>query len=627
MIALLKIITLLSFLLFTQASIADEPIKQASENKPKTLEELKVAIEKIRRDTNTPAVGIALINKDGPYWVAGLGEADVQKNTKADENTMFRIGSVSKMFVALSVLKLVEEGKLHLTDEVHYLAPEIKFENQWEKTNPVLLVHLLEHTTGWDEMHPIEISLNPSDKTSLREALNFHTDSRKSRWVPGTRYAYNNIGPAVSAYIIEKVTGKKYEDYVQENFLNPLQMDSTSFYKTTEYDKRMATLYTNGIAEKYAYQNYRPSGAVNASAKDMANLLQFFINRGSFAGHALLTNESIIRMETPTSNLGAAKGIRSGYGLHNFTTGHAELGYAFHGHDGALPGVRVALMYSHELQSGYVIMTSTSNGSLWQMTELMAEYLLKDMPKKPIIPAKISEKFKSMSGIYVPLSSRNEILRFKTDLENAIKISATDDTVIRSPALGGWESHDYAIHDNLLATPWTGLPSIAVVTDPLVGEALQVDESIYKRVSAPVFYGKVGAILFLAVFVIFNLLFAIVWIPRWFLGKITPQGSIQIRLWPMLSSLMLISIFILIALSEADIAKLGYLTWVSLSLYLCSLIYPMAAIASLFTVYKYRNAHINKLAYINATIFSILHTFFAAYLTFYGIVGYKGWAE
>lgn len=196
MTKLLKIILLFSFLIFALTSNADE---QASDNQPKTLEELKAAIEKIRKDTNTPAVGIALVNKDGPYWIAGLGEADIEKHTKADENTMFRIGSVSKMFVALSVLKLVEEGRLHLNDKLHDLAPEILYENKWEKTNPILLVHLLEHTTGWDEQHLPEISYKGSDSSTLKDALDFHPDTRTSRWVPGTRYAYNNTGPGVTA--------------------------------------------------------------------------------------------------------------------------------------------------------------------------------------------------------------------------------------------------------------------------------------------------------------------------------------------------------------------------------------------------------------------------------------------
>ena len=85
---------------------------------PQTIIELQTAIEKVLEETQTPAAGVALVNKEGPVWVAGLGTADIEKDMVADENTMFRIGSTSKMFVSLSILKLQEEGRLSLKDKV-----------------------------------------------------------------------------------------------------------------------------------------------------------------------------------------------------------------------------------------------------------------------------------------------------------------------------------------------------------------------------------------------------------------------------------------------------------------------------------------------------------------------------
>lgn len=73
---------------------------------PTTIDELRIAIEKVLEETQTPAVGVAMVNQDGPVWIAGLGKANLENNVYANENTMFRIGSVSKMFVALAILKL-----------------------------------------------------------------------------------------------------------------------------------------------------------------------------------------------------------------------------------------------------------------------------------------------------------------------------------------------------------------------------------------------------------------------------------------------------------------------------------------------------------------------------------------
>ena len=97
------------------------------------------------------------------------------------------IGSTSKIFVALAVLKLVEQGKLSLDDTLADLAPDVAFENPWEETHPIRVVHLLEHTTGWDDIHLPEYAHNQPDPVSLKEGLDFHPHSRISRWRPGSR--------------------------------------------------------------------------------------------------------------------------------------------------------------------------------------------------------------------------------------------------------------------------------------------------------------------------------------------------------------------------------------------------------------------------------------------------------
>src|SRR6185295_17618790 len=209
---------LLSALCLTAIFACGETAFQDTTGRRRSTMDLEVAIQKIILETNTPAVGIALVNREGPVWIAGLGKANIYEGSDADENTLFRVASVSKIFVALAILKLQEEGKLNLDDKIRDRIPEIAFENQWEATHPVRIVHLLEHTTGWDEIHLVEIAHNDPTPVSLKESLDFHPHSRISRWVPGTRKAYCNSGYAVAAFIVEKITGLKYEDYIKLNF-------------------------------------------------------------------------------------------------------------------------------------------------------------------------------------------------------------------------------------------------------------------------------------------------------------------------------------------------------------------------------------------------------------------------
>lgn len=181
-----KIRTILVFLAgFSLFSFTVTNAQKVDEEQiPETIEELKIAILDILRETSIPGAGIALVNKNGPYWVEGLGKANVEQNIAADEETMFRIGSTSKVFVALAILSLQEQEKLNLEDEVRHVIPEIEFTNPWEDSNPITIEHLLEHTTGWDDLHLIEHDQKGTEIVSLKEALQFHPHSRVSRWVP-----------------------------------------------------------------------------------------------------------------------------------------------------------------------------------------------------------------------------------------------------------------------------------------------------------------------------------------------------------------------------------------------------------------------------------------------------------
>ncbi len=117
----------------------------------------------------------------------------------ATGDTLFRIGSISKMFVSLSVLMLQEQGQLALDDLVRSRIPDVAFENPWEQTDPVRIVHLLEHTTGFDDLTFREYA--HGRLVTLKEGLDYEPRSRKSRWRPGTRFSYCNSGPPMAAYI------------------------------------------------------------------------------------------------------------------------------------------------------------------------------------------------------------------------------------------------------------------------------------------------------------------------------------------------------------------------------------------------------------------------------------------
>lgn len=601
----------------------------ANDQPPKTLDELKATVEKIREETHTPAVGIALVDKDGPVWVAGLGEANLEHQIRANENTLFPLGSVSKMFVSLAVLQLVEQGKLNLDDKLHDLAPEIQYKNKWEKTNPILLVHLLEHTTGWDDSHLDEFAYEAPPTLSLKDGLARFPASRKSRWVPGTRMAYCNTGPVVAAYIVEKVTGMKLEDYVQKNLFDPIGMTSSTYSLTGEYKKRGVTLYRqNGNIAPDRQTYLSPSGAVISSPTDMAKLLQLFLQRGSVNGKSIVSSASIDRMEIPKSTLGAAQGVTAGCGLANCSDGYGDMEVTFHGHGGDQPGAHTEVIYSPQLGSGFVLMVNKDGPAFGMLANVLHAYLLRDYHKQTVNAQPLPEQFKMVNGYYVQINPRNEELKLPNDFVFGIMhFSASNNRFHMRPLPGGWVSSDYAISDKLLVNPWEGLPAIAFANDPLAGKVIVSDSGVYKPISAFRVYGQLALVILLIAFSIGNLLFALVWIPRRLWGRLSGGASIQVRSWPVLASIVLaIGCFSPVIFGIQDMDALGTICAASIAIFIASLLYPALALYSLFVIFKARSIPMNRWLYWNATVLTAIHIVVVIYLATYGWIGLRSWA-
>lgn len=613
---------------FAQTAPPSEPAKPAS--KVQTLDELKAAVEKVRQETNTPAVGIALVNKDEVSWVAGLGQSNLEKKIKADENTLFRIASTSKMFIGLAVLKLVEEGKLHLDDKVQTLAPEISFQNKWEASHPVLLAHLLEHTTGWDDMHPADFGFDSSDTLDSKDGLAFHPHSRVSRWVPGTRMAYCSTGTVVAAYIVEKISGKKFEDYVQENFFKPLQMPTTSYFESDAVKKSGATLYSKGVPQGYQYHLYRPDGALNTSAKEMVNFLRFLVQRGRFDDQTLLSTASFDRMEKGTSTLGAAKGLRAGYGLTSMSNGFDGYKIPFYGHQGRVVGGVTDLFYAPSLQQGYVIMLNTDNyEALDRIVDLVRQYVLRDSQKKTVADLPMPAEFKKLNGWYRLINPRNEISRFVDDITNLSTFEVEGKYLLRSTLFDGITLKAQAMDNHLLMDANSGLAAVAIVNDPLEGEVIQVRNAMYKSIPGLYFWGLIIALGSWAVFALLNMLMVAVTVVRRILrktSKANQANNIKLIALPMLATfLIILAKFSGAIFGEGD-ADWGQVSATSVTTMICSLAYAVVSLYCLWLAIRQIRQQAQITVYWHAYALSLLHGLMVVYLAWYGIIGIRTWA-
>ena len=172
------------------------------------------------------AGAVVLVVKDGTILFAkGYGYSDVEKKTPVTvDATLFRPGSVSKLFTWTAVMQLVEQGKLDLDRDINeYL--DFKIPAKFGK--PITLRNIMTHTPGFEEQIKDLITEDAAPAATLKQHLVTHIPERI--FPPGTTPAYSNYGASLAGYIVERVSGRPFNDYVTENIFKPLGMSHSTF--------------------------------------------------------------------------------------------------------------------------------------------------------------------------------------------------------------------------------------------------------------------------------------------------------------------------------------------------------------------------------------------------------------
>jgi CubicO group peptidase (beta-lactamase class C family) len=618
------------FLLLISLCLAVD--KNEKQKPVQSTEDLRRQLEEILKDTRTPGASVAIVHRDGAEWIAGLGKADVASNRAATPDTLFRIGSVSKAFVALAVLMLADQGKLSLDDHVHNLAPEVWFENRWEASDPIRVVHLLEHTTGWDDMHLREYALDAPEIT-LRSALDYDHRSRTSRWRPGTRMAYCNSGPAMAAYIVEKLTHQRFEEFVEQNLFRPIGMKTATYFQPSP-GSSAATLYHNDGKTPYRYWNilYRPAGSINASANDMAAYVRFYLNRGSVNGTQVVRSANIDRMEIPTSTWAAREGMRTGYGLGNYWS--VREGYVYHGHNGGVEGGLSEIGYMPEYNVGYFFSINTGNGNAFERVgEAIRAYITRDLQKPPLPPvASLPSNAADYGGWYEQDSPRLELTHFLKRLVG-ISLVRFDDNKLVLTSLGGRDEIFLPVDGmQFRIVPKNGSPepiaTLELLTPNAEGRFIQAGTMTTLR-RIPTWLAVVEIVL--GAFILLSMVSIVVYAPFWILGGISKRrrraAERGMRTWPLVAVLSLAVILgILAVCGDNLISRLGNLTVWSAGLCLATISFAVAVIASALTLWRAPTPAIRRGVRIYSLIVTMALLIAIMYLAYWGIIGLRTWS-
>ena len=224
----------------------------------------------------------------------GYGYADLKNKKPVDPaTTIFRLASISKLFTWVSVMQLVEQGKLDLdTDVNRYL----DFQIRPAFSQPVTLRNLMTHTGGFEEVIRDIIVTDPKQAVTLRDFLIRNQPQRI--FPPGTIPAYSNYGVGIAGYIVQRVSAQPFEQYVEQHIFSPLKMEHSTFYQPP------STLLRRLPSEGYPTDTEKPpigfeifnpvsAGGVSSTAEDMGRFGQALLNGGELDGNRILKPETL----------------------------------------------------------------------------------------------------------------------------------------------------------------------------------------------------------------------------------------------------------------------------------------------------------------------------------------------
>jgi CubicO group peptidase (beta-lactamase class C family) len=358
--------------------------------------------------THLPGLSIAIVKNGAVIYSRGFCFRDLEYGLRATPNTLYGIGSITKSFTALSIMQLVEKGKLSLEDAVSkYIPLDLKSVEE-----SIKIWHLLSHTSGIPALAYAEAFIRYMTGSgeewvpiaSCEDILTFMKEA--NQWTlakPGEKWFYLNEGYVILGYIIEKLSNMSYEEYVKKKILEPLKM-SRSFFKKEEVesDLDVATPYIitrDGECKKSVYPyGISADGGLISNVLDLARYITMFLNRGTYNGNTLIPPEFIEEMEKPRIQLPLQifGGESYGYGLSitpNF------LGNKLVSHGGSVLVYTAYMGYIPEKKIGIALMANGSGYPLSQMGLYGLALMMNGKPENlPFI--KIERVYDILTGLY-----------------------------------------------------------------------------------------------------------------------------------------------------------------------------------------------------------------------------------
>ncbi len=421
-------------------------------------------------EKDLPAVSIALVDDRQIVWAKGFGFADPAAKIPATADTVYRVGSVSKLFTDIAVMQLVEQGKLALDAPVTRYLPNFHPQNSFGKA--ITLRQLMSHRSGLVREPPVGNYFDPTEPTLTKtiDSLN----KTKLVYAPESHTKYSNAGVATVGYVLEKTQGQAFEKYLKHSVLDPVGLDHSSFGPTPEVTKNVAkafmwTLDGRTFPAPTFELGISPAGCMYTTVGDLGRFMSTLFAGGRGLNGQMLKQVTLDQMWTPQyAKPGEKTGFGIGFGISEMD-GHREIS-----HGGAIYGFATQLSALPDDKLGVVVVTTkdAANAVTSRIADIALKAMLAVRAGKPIPePEKTSpvapDRAQLLAGRYVNGQKAFDLTDSSTNQLSILSTEGGFPGVLRS-------SGNDLIVDGKLAFGKKISPD---------GDSINIDNEAYKRIA------------------------------------------------------------------------------------------------------------------------------------------------
>jgi D-alanyl-D-alanine carboxypeptidase len=379
---------------------------------------LEVWLEAQRAYYGLPGVAVGIVHDQALIYVKGIGHANLETQTPVTPQTIYRMASHSKLFTAIAIMQLRDQGKLSLDDPVKKYLPWGDIQNVYPQAAPITIRHLVTHTSGLPRDAGSGYWTDFEFPTTQQVIERLST--QRTIYPAATRFKYSNLAVTLAGEIVATVSQQPFAEYVQQHILDPLDMQSTSLVFPAENKERLATGYGRRLPDSTRAplpfidaKGMAAATGLSSTIQDMAKFVSWQFRLRESNGTEVLKANTLHEMQRVQWLI---PDWQSGEGLGFHIIHRAERDLI--GHIGSYPGYLTATYVSPQEKIGVIVLTNALDaqpypGQPWSITDRIFEWIAPAITKAvkgEASPTQPDPKWRQFEGTYRSIWADTHVL-------------------------------------------------------------------------------------------------------------------------------------------------------------------------------------------------------------------------